>query len=211
MAQRGRPRKKELVIPEVLNSLQPIKIIKGKDIYSDNPFISPGAFVVPTRDKSTIIGDELTILDRSQGQVDAGILGRVKTLDTEQFVKLYATGVAEMFELSKTAQRTLQALILAIQKSSRDEAHVFLNYDPIAITLYKNVLNIEKIPIERTFNYGINELIKARFIAKHYYGPGWYWFNPKLLFNGDRVTFVTQYRRKRKEQEYLDKNQLKLI
>jgi hypothetical protein len=212
MAGRGRPKKKELVIPEVITSLKPKKIIKGQEIWSDNPFITSGAFVVPTRDKSTIIADGLTIMDQSQVHVDTGIIGRVKTIDTEQFVKLYAAGVSEMFEISRTAQRVLQVLIMAIQHNPPDQAHVFLTYDPVAVQFYQMLdISHDKIPIERSFLYGIKELIKAKFIARHHYGTGWYWTNPKLLFNGDRVTFVTQYRKKRKdEQQYLEKHQYKL-
>jgi hypothetical protein len=195
----GRPKKREIVIPDSVLSLKPVKIVKGIKIYEDNPFVTTNNFSIQIRDKSLIVAGELEIRDKKDGEVSAGLIGRIQEVDEERFVKLYASGVSSLFELSTTAQKALQAVICAIQDTSVNVAHVFINYYD-ACKYYKDILNFpeDKIPVERGFVYGMNELVKMKFLARHARGSGWYWFNPSLLFNGDRVTFVTQYVRKRK-------------
>jgi len=205
----GRPKKREIVIPDSVLSLQPVKIVKGAKIYQDNPFITANNFSVQTRDKSLIVAGGLQIKDDKDEEVSAGIVGKIQEVDEERFIKLYASGVASLFELSSAAQKTLQAVICAIQDTSKDIAHVYINYY-VACEYYK-ALNFpeNKIPQEKTFFSGIAELIKMKFLAKNIRGQGWYWFNPALLFNGNRVTFITQYVRKRKK-EVEDPRHLKL-
>ena len=45
-----------------------------------------------------------------------------------------------------------------------------------------------------TFARGLSELMEKQFIAAQQ-AVGWFWVNPDFMWNGDRLTFVREYRR----------------
>ena len=51
---------------------------------------------------------------------------------------------------------------------------------------------IEESISETTYMRGINELIKKDFIAESPRGSGWFYINPDIIFNGDRVRFIQE-------------------
>ncbi|WP_342752785.1 MULTISPECIES: replication/maintenance protein RepL [unclassified Bartonella] len=51
-----------------------------------------------------------------------------------------------------------------------------------------------------TFACGLTELESAQIIAKHL-RQGWYFINPNLIFNGDRIAFTTVIQRRRNEKK----------
>lgn len=192
------PRKiKEITIPDNQSMIQPIGKIGSRDIYKDNPFIAASSgFSVHVRKNMTLVAGGLEIKDQEGGDVNAGLIGKIEEVDSEEFVKLYTRNVGVLFELSSRAQKALVAVFCAVQKH-KDQAHIFLPYH-FAVEYYEQ-LGISKIPSRTTFSTGITDLIKMSFLAAHYAGEGWYWINPNLIFNGNRVRFVTEYRIKAKE------------
>jgi hypothetical protein len=46
-----------------------------------------------------------------------------------------------------------------------------------------------------SFQRALKELLEKGFIAEST-RPSMFWFNPNLFFNGDRMTFIHEYRRK---------------
>lgn len=196
-----RPKKtRERTIPESIKSISPINTTpSGKGIYQDNPFISNNRFSVVIAGKSEVIGQDLTIHDKHHDSIDAGVVVRQKEVDTEQFVKLYSKNVSLFFDLSTTAQKALIAVILAVQDQSKDKAEIYLSYQQ-AIVYYKSI-GYEKIPSKNLFSRGLNQLIDAEFIANHWRKLGWYWTNPNILFNGNRIAFIDMYVQKRNDEE----------
>lgn len=191
-------RTKEITIQDAPSSLEPISKRRSIDIYRDNPFITAsGGFCVNVRNNVTLVAGGLKITDDNGDDVSAGIIGKIQTVDTESFVKLYTKNVGLLFDLPSAAQKVLISVFCAVQKS-KDSAEIFLPYH-LAREIYQG-LNVEKIPSQATFFRGINFLIKAGFLAGSYKGEGWYWINPALIFNGDRVRFVNEYRVKRQEE-----------
>lgn len=195
----ARPKKtSEVTIPDSIYSLSPIGTSRGKDIFQDNPFISPERFVVKVRNDLSLVAGGLSITDKDSDEVAVGVIGKIQLVDTEEFIKLYTRNVAVLFDLNSTAQKALISVFYAVQTQSKDQAHIFLSYSE-AVKYYKE-LGFQKIPSNPSFSRGILQLIKMGFLAAHYRGEGWYWFNPNLIFNGDRVRFVNEYKIKRKEE-----------
>ena len=206
----SRPRKtEEITIPDSIYSLAPTATHRGKEIYSDNPFITPANFVIHIRKDVALVAGGLSITDNNSDEVSAGVVGKIQHVDAEQFVKLYTRNVGVLFDLGMTAQKALIAVFAAVQAQAKDQAHIFLTYAE-ATTYYKN-LGFQKIPSNPAFSRGILQLIRMGFLAAHFRGQGWYWFNPNLIFNGDRVRFVNEYRLKRKEEKYSGGEQLRLL
>lgn len=189
---------KEIAIPDAISSMEPISKRRSLDIYKDNPFISSsGGFCVSVRKDMTLVAGGLQITDDSGEDVSAGVIGKIQLVDTDQFIKLYTKNVGLLFDLPSAAQKVLISVFCAVQKS-KDAAEIYLPYH-LAREIYEG-LNIDKIPSQATFFRGISHLVKTGFLAGSYKGEGWYWINPSLIFNGDRVRFVNEYRMKRKEE-----------
>lgn len=173
------------------------------DIYKDNPFINAsGGFCITVRQDMALVAGGLQITDESGDDVSAGVIGKIQTVDTELFIKLYTKNVGLLFDLPSSAQKALVSVFCAVQ-DKKDSAEIYLPYH-MAKEIYEK-LNIEKIPSQTTFFRGISHLIKTGFLAGNYKGEGWYWINPALLFNGDRVRFVNEYRLKRKKERLEEK------
>lgn len=191
-------RNKELTLPSSIKSLEPIKTRKGRAVYADNPFLE--TFSIQIGQKSITFAAGLTAVDQEGEKVNAAAISTFATVDTEEFIKLYVKNINYIFGLSQTAQKVLSPLMYVIQKTAVGVAHVFFSYNE-SCEACKN-LNIKEI--SRTiYTRGIKELIDAGFLAENSKGISWYWINPNIIFNGDRIRFIQEYRLKRKEQRAL--------
>lgn len=189
---------KEISIPDSISSMEPVSKRRSLDVYKDNPFITAsGGFCITVRNDMTLVAGGLQITDDEGEDVSAGVIGKIQTVDTDLFIKLYTKNVGLLFDLPSAAQKVLISVFCAVQKS-KDSAEIYLPYH-LSQEIYQE-LNIANIPSQSTFFRGISYLVKAGFLAGSYKGEGWYWINPALVFNGDRVRFVNEYRLKRKEE-----------
>lgn len=188
-------KKQAIALQDSLKCIEPTHKLRGIDVYEDNPFIL--GFEIYVRNDTRIVSGDLSITDKENDEVNVGIIGMVKKVDTEQFIKLYTSTVSLMFELDSYARRVLIAVLLAVQDQSKDKAEIFLSHNK-AVKYYTDAGLTP--PDSSYFSKGMRKLIKARFLAKHYNGDGWYWTNPNLVFNGDRVRFISEYQIKRKSE-----------
>lgn len=190
---------KEITIPDTQLSLAPIGKRGTRDIYRHNPFIiASRGFSINVRKNVAIVAGGIEITDKEGDEVSAGLIGKITEVDTEEFVKLYTRNIGIIFDLSSRAQKALIAVFCAVQKY-RDQSHIFLPYH-FACEYYEQI-GLKKIPSKSTFISGISDLIKIHFLAAHYAGEGWYWINANVIFNGNRIRFVTEYRLKQKQEE----------
>jgi len=185
-------KKREVTIPSSIASLQPIAKKHGKDVYLDNPFVE--SFSVEVRKKSLTVAAGLSVTDRDNNEVNVGAVATFQEVDTEEFIKIYTQNIKHIFELSGTAKKVLQPLMLEIQKTAKNVAHVYFSLSDAQKR--NNELGLDAIS-KTTFNRGMNELIENYFIAINAKGVNWYWINPSILFNGDRIRFIKDYRIKR--------------
>ena len=198
---------KEITVASSLKSLKPIGQRHGKDIFLDNPFIE--CFSVEVRKKSVTVAAGLSISDKDNNEIKAGAVSMFQEVDTEEFLKIYTQNVKTLFELSTTAQKVLMPLMMEIQKTAKNVAHVYLSHGDVKKNCKALGLSVISQP---TFSRGIAELIDRDFLAVNAKGPNWYWINPNILFNGDRVRFIQDYKIKRKEEKYEElPEQLKLF
>lgn len=193
---------KQMTLLDTPEMIKPIARRKTRDIYRANPFLAASrGFAVHTRNNVTLVAKGLEIKDQGGEDVDAGVIGRIEEVDTEEFVKLYTHNIGALFDLSSRGQKALIAVFCAVQQAV-NQSHIFLPYH-MAVDYYKR-LGICKVPSRSTFSNGISDLIKMDFVAAHYAGDGWYWINPNLIFNGNRIRFVHEYRLKMSEDRALE-------
>lgn len=179
-----------------MNNKKPISLLKKR--YEDNPFASEDGFKVPIRKKSEVMVTEgparVTVGDEHLSMAQ---IRRIKTVDSAPFVKLFTEELDRFFDLTPTALRVVTVLIQDVGKLRLGEGdQVYLTEKQLADTFKKYDL---KPPSSATYYRALEELIKKGFIAPST-NPPLYFINPAIFFNGDRVRFVTEIRRKRNTQ-----------
>lgn len=169
-----------------------------------NPLIEPQTIQTTRRLVKT--GRAQNLLDPSTGELIAkSAIHTIEEKDDENFVKVFAAGIAASYELTKTAQKVFQAVLREYEKTPMTGGYA----DSVELYWFGSGINGQSIGIsERTWTRGIKELLQKRFLWPK--SPTSYWTNPALFFKGNRVVFIKEYRRKSTETDR-DPNTVDLI
>ena len=114
-----------------------------------------------------------------------------KSVDGEQFVKLFTANIALTFDLKAAGIKAFSVLLWSVQNKGLFKDEVPL--DVLVLDEFTEAHMDKEPPLrlsQATFLRGLAELVKAQIIAKTM-RQGWYFINPNFLFNGDRVAFTT--------------------
>lgn len=170
---------------------------KGIAAYSKNPFWKPTEVKVGTR-KVTIAGGFVANGNTGEGMHHAGI-HRIEYVDEDQFVKLFTGNLTVFFNLSHTSQKLLHCLLDELQKHPNAEG-IWLPWFTVEDFAAKTNLKISRTSFQRS----LKEMLEKGFIAESE-NQNFYWINPHLFFNGDRMTFITEYRKAEKMKDVEDR------
>ena len=186
--------------------------------YKENPFLKD--MLIPVGNKnisfSALGKDENILVNQSTGEVTGTHVVARKRVDTTKFVKTFADYVAFTFELTRAGNKALRVVMWALQ-------HKCINKDTVVLDKYtheefletwgfsedekaeRNKKKSEQKPALSypTFARGLGELERAKIIAKTM-RTGFYFINPNLMFNGDRIAFTTVIERATEEQQELN-------
>ncbi len=186
--------KTEATFPEVVGESR-----RGNVLYARNPFMQEISIQVSER-KTTISKGSIVVSSRGEKIGDACI-AQIVPVDKEKFVKLYVQNIAAIFELNKSGIRMLGVLLHIVQEYPQQD-QVFMSHPEAA----KAHAQLNDKPLSRTtFDRGISELIEHQVIAESPKGLGWFYINPNLVFNGNRVTFINSYVREEAYQDEVEK------
>ena len=163
--------------------------------YAENPFATAEGFRVPVKNRTEVIQtDGPAAVTVGQEQIAIAQIRRITTVDGEPFVKLFTAELNRFFDLSPTALRIVTVLIQDIGKIRLgDGDQVYITEKSIGDTLTEHGL---AAPSSATYYRAMEELIGKGFVAPSTNAP-LYFINPAIFFNGDRVRFVTEIRRKK--------------
>ena len=155
-----------------------------------NPLVHTSDIKVKQRQVRT--GVRRDLVDPQTGEVSAvATIHSIEEKDDAQFVKVFAAGLAATYDLSKTAQRTFQAILDEYQRTPMAGGFV----DTLYLAWMDGGLSGRDIGMsDKTFQRGLKELLTKGFLAPR--SPNAFWVNPSLFFKGDRVLFLREYRRK---------------
>lgn len=160
---------------------------RGAERYKENPFIS-GAAVntkIGVKRINNKAGDKMLVINKGSGEVMAeGGFWHTQEVDKSQFVKLFINGVKALKELTNAGTKVFEVMYLQVQEN-----------------ISKDVINLHFVDIDQavtpmaraTFNRGLSELIEKGFLAETL-AQSRYFINPDFLWNGDRLTFVREFR-----------------
>lgn len=159
-----------------------------------NPLLEAAEVRVKKRYVKTGTGEEL--VNTSTGEVrQTAAIYTVDERDDANFVKVFAAGVAAAFDLSRTAYRVFQLVLQEYERSPMRQGFA----DSLELSWFNDGLCGRSVDMsEKTFQRGLKELLAKQFLAPR--SPSTFWVNPALFFKGDRVKFITEYRRKAPEQ-----------
>ena len=151
-----------------------------------NPFLSNASVNSKTGTKrlSNKKGDKFMIVSDNGETVAPAGFHEIIEIDKTQFVKLYINGVKAFQGLKSAGAKVFEIIYRAVQEN------------PGSDKIYLHFMSVEQniTPISRaTFFRGMTELIERGFIAESF-EPGVYFLNIDYLFNGDRLTFIKEYR-----------------
>jgi hypothetical protein len=158
-----------------------------------NPLISPSD--VPVKKKKVRSGlAAKTLTDLTTGEVVAmSVVHQIEEKDSDEFVKVFAAGIAATYELSATGQRVFQAVLKEYERTPMSGGFA----ESVYLAWFSEGLSGRDVAMsEKTFHRGLKELLAKGFLAPK--TPNLFWVNPALFFKGDRVMFVKEYRRRSK-------------
>lgn len=171
---------------------------RGVTLYKDNPFMQPGMVKPKTKRMTNKRGDLMVMGETGEIVAPAAGFWQAQEVDAAKFVKLYINGVKAFKELTGAGTKVFELLYLEMQKGiSKDK--VFMSFQSV---------EQETTPMSAaTYKRGMAELIEKHFLAPTHV-QGWYWLNPDYVFNGDRLAFVREYRKKNSALTYDPRQQV---
>lgn len=164
--------------------MEKIKRLSESEKYSTNPFIENGVLKID-RGKKVIIagGTKDVMVDAETGEMTGmAMLHKYKEVDRNQFIKIYIDEVKNLFNLSKTGIRAFNYVLSCM----------LINKDEIYLNIHKLVEYAEWSNTTQAYK-GLGELIANKIIAPSVQPNIWF-INPNVIFNGDRITFIKEYR-----------------
>lgn len=187
--------------PEIEANSTPLRTLKsrkrGMAAYAENPFIEPST--ITTRRKRTVVvkGGKAIVDKETQQTEDLAEVVMVREVDDQQFVKLFTQNLRVFFDLSPVAMKLLQVVLHQVQRTVNNDK-IMLNLALVEAYFTQT----HQDPLSKTsFHRAIRELLDKKFLAESVIS-GLYFINPHLFFNGDRVRFVQEFRRKRADADH---------
>jgi hypothetical protein len=157
--------------------------------YRENPFLEHTAEISVSGYKKIFSKqnkDMCLVINPQDGDIKpAGFYFRHE-VEQNEFVKLYAEGVAALMGLKSPGKKVFQIVYNQLfGKEGKDRTEIVLNYELLSDDEKKGIS-------KRTFINGINELIQNKFIAESVVAS-FYFINTAYIYNGNRLAVVKEY------------------
>jgi len=159
---------------------------KGVVAYQKNPFWEAQEVKVGSKMIKVAGGQHVSANGESVSHSGIHV---VRHVDETEFVKLYTSNVKAIFDLKPTSLKVLQYLMVMLQETPNADA-IYLAW--IGAEEYFSEENVKVS--RRSFHRALAEMIEKGFIAEST-KPNMFWFNPHLFFNGNRMSFIQEYRK----------------
>lgn len=173
----------------------------------ENPFLSQAVEQVQNKivkkyKTSSKTGEKaiLKAFDENTGE----ILGHTQFIrqievDEEQFTKFYLSNFTKFFDLPPSAIKVFGYIMTVL--IPKKDMFFFILEDCMEYTRYKS---------HKSIHQGLAFLLRAEIIARGR-NENFYFINPMVAFNGDRITFAKTYVKKRNKTQNIDTNQTSLL
>lgn len=164
-----------------------------------NPLVEPQD--LKTKRRLVRSGRSEDLVNSATGEITGvAAIHQIEEKDDAEFVKVFAAGVSASYDLTRTAQRVFQVVLDQYQRTPMSRGYA----DSVDLFWFGDGIEGRDVGMsEKTFQRGLKELLEKRFLYPK--SPTSFWTNPSLLFKGDRVLFIKEYRRRKPtEQDELE-------
>ncbi|NRA82189.1 MAG: hypothetical protein HRU18_28690 [Pseudoalteromonas sp.] len=162
---------------------------QGIVAFEENPFWDDTKIQVGT--KRISVSGGMHISNEGESVSHSGI-HVVREVDETEFMKIYTKNIKSIFDLKPSTQRVLQYLLVELQKTPNADA-IYLAWLDADRYFSELDVNISRSSFQRA----LKELLTKGFLAEST-RVSMFWFNPNLFFNGNRMTFINEFRKKKK-------------
>jgi len=170
---------------------------RGVTAYVENPFLDP-ATITTRRKRTVVVKGGKAIVDAETGQIeDMAEVVMVREVDDQQFVKLFTQNLRLFFDLTPGAMKLLQVVLHQVQQTPNSDK-ILLNLSLVEDYFARSEQGAMS---KASFYRAVHEMLDKKFLAESAI-TGLYFINPNLFFNGDRVRFVQEFKRKRANDEH---------
>lgn len=163
--------------------------------YEFNPFTN--GIMLPLKKKK--IGTKFIDQTDDSGVIRTTEVAEFTEVDEEEFIKIYTKQMKGLFELTPSTYRLMQVIFAQVQKMPGRDT-IYLN---LRIAQEYFTMTGQKSVSKPTFHRSIKELCEKKIIASSL-DRNLYFINPTIIFNGDRVRFVKEVRKKRSKHAVLE-------
>ena len=171
---------------------------KDVEVYEENPFIVEDN--IRGKKKRVTVKANRAIVDVETGEAEnTAEICQIQEVDDEKFVKVFTQNLKAFFNLRPSSYKLLQVVMQELQRHPNND-RIYLN----ARMAREHLEAHGQRPMSSSaFHDALKEMLQKGFLAATPHS-NLYFINPHLLFNGDRLRFVREYRRKRSGQQQLD-------
>jgi hypothetical protein len=170
--------------------------ISEAEKFNENPYLKNIDSLIKKKGKKYIVGAaSQVILNEDTGETKPlMLLGARNEVDKEEFAKIFVDEIKALFGLSNKGIKILSYVLNCLRK---DDDEVYLHIpDVMKFCNYKQPNQIYK---------GLAELVKNNILALST-RFGWWFINPRIIFNGNRIAFIKEYTITEKKQLPLQQN-----
>jgi hypothetical protein len=161
--------------------------VRHAPTHKENPFLRGSVVQIKGRKKQyTVSSAKDNALVNQAGQIVGTVQHSItRIVDDTKFVKVFADGIASIYDLKTAGSKVFRFLFEEVQKNP--------GQDRLYLYFMDAVEDPWRIP-KTTFFKGLAELLERGFVAKSS-NPNIYFLNPAMLWNGDRFRFIQEYQR----------------
>ena len=166
-------------------------IRRGFKLYRENPSLANNLPMRIQPSKPTRAGEAYMISPNTGEVLAKGAFGFIeeREVDSEEFIKVYLSGIKRHAELSKAGALMFEFVYHKMSGvSGKDKDTVMVNF--LIAEDWANGLN------KRTYQRGLSELLQKEFLYRTM-AADVYFVNVRFMFNGDRMALVQSYRKKK--------------
>lgn len=149
-----------------------------------NPYMGDLGYQMLVKKKGYIGGTlDRLLLDPVSGESSPlRVVGSYREVDQETFVKVYKKHVKALFNMTRTGN-TVFSYIVEHLEQDKGEIYIYI----------KDLMEYADWDQVTMCYRGLTELYNAGIIWPSI-RAGWYYINPGVIFNGNRIAYVEEYR-----------------
>lgn len=166
---------------------------KDVTVYERNPFWQVSTEVKIGTKRVTMAAGCIVKPDTGESIHMAGV-HRIEEVDESQFVKLFTKNASLFFDLNRPAQKLIHFILVLYQDQPGKEG-IWWTWKDCEDWIKKNTI---KGLSRASYHRALAELLQKKMIAESD-RTNFYWINPHVFFNGDRMVFIQEYRKERRK------------